>query len=354
MTRATRKLIKLHIPPGIDSSQVMQELVFKGATRISSDTATVKQILDVWQNNKTVICCGTIPQSFGADVVDILVTSSPHILTPNAINVLNGGPIVEQFERIVQQYGIDVGDHKSNSSGITGAPSIEDCKYCHYIKDNFYDKKIDNYRVTYRSSHFFVMPGLGQFINGYFLAIPFGHITSMAELGSTDLLRELLEVIDDVKYIINLTYGSPSILVWENGTGHGGYGKAKDSVVHAHVHIAPSTLSPKSIKSISGFSFDEITSKEIRDYGENSYLLLKGEDDSWFINDDPELYIPRQYIRQLLADEYKVGDIWNWRTHMFLEKICETMRDVNAALKANWENLPVRIRERVKDYVDNI
>lgn len=198
------------------------------------------------------------------------------------------------------------------------------------------------------------MPGLGQFLNGYFLIIPFKHIMSSAELETPELLSELLQVIEDIKYILKITYGTNNILVWENGTGNGGYGKAKDSIVHAHIHLVPSSLSPQAIKKISGFSFKKITSNELMDFGERSYLLLKG-DNSWFINDDPELYIPRQYIRQLLADEHQLKDgVWNWREYMFTDKIIETMRDVNNALKANWETLPNRIKHRVEPYINNV
>lgn len=353
MKKETRKLIKLIIPSEVNQLEIMNQLVFKGAVKISSDFITAKQILDAWHHNKSVICCGEVPESFRSLAIEVRIVTSDSAGLTNVIDINHD--IVKQFEYIAEKNNVDIGDHKSNSSGLTGFPSIADCKYCNYMKANFYDDRISNYRITYRSDHFAVMPGLGQFINGYFLVIPFHHIMSTGELTNPNLLLELFEVIDDMKYILNLTYNSSNILVWENGTGNGGYGKAKDSIVHAHVHLAPSSLSARQIQSISGFSFKEIHSKEIFDFGERSYLLIQGtEENQWFINDDPELYIPRQYIRQLIADEYDLGEVWNWRTHEFSDKILQTMADVNHALKNNWTRLPARIRERVSPFVNNV
>ena len=347
----TRKLFHLNISEGINPLEIMQPLQFKGATKISSESITAQQILDCWSHNKSVICYCDIPDSFKGLSTEIFVTNKP---SPQKNNIICTSNIAEQFKQIALSNNIDIGDHRSNSSGIAGAPTIADCKYCNYIKHNFYDTKINNYRITYKSENFFVMPGLGQFLKGYFLIIPFKHIMSTAELETPELLSELLQVIEDIKYILKLTYGTDDILVWENGTGNGGYGKAKDSIVHAHVHLIPSSLSPQAIQKVSGFSFKEITSNELMDFGERSYLLLKGTD-SWFINDDPELYIPRQYVRQLLADEHHLeGEVWNWREYMFTDKIIETMKDVNTALKTNWETLPERIKKRVEHYINNV
>lgn len=354
--RGTRKLIHLNIlSRDINPLEATLPLNFKGATKISSTTITANQILNCWSHNKTVICYGKVPDSFKDFALEINITDSQKNITPDTLNI-NSDSFVHDFKKVVEANNIDIGDHKNNSSGLTGTPTIDDCKYCNYIKNDFYDSKISNKRITYRSKNFFVMPGLGQFLPGYFLIIPFDHIMSTAELSSPDLLSEMLEVIEDIKYILKITYGTDQILVWENGTGNGGYGKAKDSIVHAHVHLIPSTLTPQSIKCMSGFSFKEITDNELMDYGERSYLLLKGNNsDYWFINDDPELYIPRQYIRQLLADEHDLkGEVWNWREYMFTEEIIKTMKSVNDAIKSNWTTLPKRIQERVSPFINNV
>ena len=64
---------------------------------------------------------------------------------------------------------------------------------------------------------------------------------------------------------------------------------------------------------------------------------------------DSNLYIPRQYVRQLLAEEYNIpGEGWNWRTHPYFEKMSMTDNQITSMLKENWDNLPQRIKDCTK------
>lgn len=204
-----------------------------------------------------------------------------------------------------------------------------------------------NERVLYKSKNFFVIPTLGKFITGYLLIIPFEHVMSNAEL-DIETLKEFETVLEDIEYLLRLTYHSHDVLVWENGSGKSGIGKAKDSIVHSHVHIAPSNLTFEDIESASGFPFEEITLDNLSRYKEHSYLLVRTSDHNlWEINNNPELYIPRQYVRQLLAQEYDIfsDEQWNWRTHPFREKMHITVAEIKSTIKSNWDILPERIKQ---------
>ena len=170
--------------------------------------------------------------------------------------------------------------------------------------------------------------------------------------------KEFLEVLNDIKYILQLTYNVPNVLVWENGSGNSGIGKAKDSIVHSHTHIAPSNMTCASIEDISGFPFKEISYDQIINHKNGSYLLIKNLTKSsnlsqnWKICQESGLYIPRQYIRQLLAEEYQLpGESWNWRTHHFKEKMLETDNQIITTLKENWLSLPQRIKDRTQNCI---
>lgn len=67
--------------------------------------------------------------------------------------------------------------------------------------------------------------------------------------------KEFLTVLEDISCILKMTYNVSNVLVWENGTGNSGIGKAKNSIVHAHTHIAPSNLNATTIETISDFPF---------------------------------------------------------------------------------------------------
>ena len=73
---------------------------------------------------------------------------------------------------------------------------------------------------------------------------------------------------------------------------------------------------------------------------------------TWKICQNPNLYIPRQYVRQLLAEEYNIpGECWNWRTHPHFNKMDLTNIQIVSTLKENWNNLPQRIKDRTKNHL---
>lgn len=341
--RKTRNLFILVGSP-TDLSIVLGTLNFKGL--ISNDYGmpiSLDQISEAFSKNKSVACAaddypGEIPQD--AIIINVMRSTGSNCQVNAPIILADLDDVATQFAKLTERLGFDIGDHKSNSSGLNGTPTIKDCVYCRYLAG---DVGI-NERTLYRSKKFFVMPGVGQFTTGYVLIMPIEHIMSNAELNPVDL-KEFEEVLEDMEYILKLTYGK-DVLVWENGSGHSGIGKAKDSIVHSHVHLAPSNLNAETIAEASGYPFTEITLEDLALYKEHSYLLVRTPDKvHWYINNDPKLYIPRQYVRQLLAEEYNIpGDMWNWRTFPFVDKLHQTVVDIQKALSENWDDLPERIK----------
>lgn len=317
----------------------LRHLQFKGTTILEEENINDNTINDVFSNNKSIIT-NSVPLSFNENAINISVVNGIILSNSETHYIdISSDDIVSQFERIAEKANCDIGDHKSNSSGLNGTPTQADCAYCRHIRNNFDD------RFIYSSKYFFVLPTLGQFIKGYLLIIPYRHVMSMAELTKEEL-KDFVQVLDDIKFILKRTYNCSNLLVWENGTGNGGIGKAKDSVVHAHLHIAPSNLSAKSIEEFSGFNFTTVKTQDLLNYGKHSYLLLQQDSNLWKINDNSNLYIPRQYIRQILAEEYEIsGEQWNWRKYPFRELMQETVNDISHFLDSIWFSLPQRIKE---------
>ena len=350
VVKRTRNLFVLTSEAAELIPRTLKEVQFKGANVSNVDQEiTSSDILNTYAQNKSLICANISPdlaRKFNPIQITLVSGSSQKFLTPYAHPCIDvSQDIVKQFEEIANALGCDIGDHVSNSSGLDGAPSVADCAYCQYLADptREYPKTI------YKNDDFFVYTTLGQFIPGYLLIIPLEHVMSIAELDSR-CKQEFLNVFDDVSYILKLTYHTDNILAWENGTGNSGKGKAKDSVVHAHVHVACSHLDEEQIQDISGFPMTSISFEDLSAYGQHSYLLLKDKyDANWKINDDPSLYIPRQYIRQLLADEYGIpGEEWNWRKYPFHERRIQATADIYHALKSNWNTLPDRIKQNTQ------
>lgn len=347
----TRNLFVLTGPEKYVAS-VLNELHFKGLVTIPHDVmVSDPMICEAFRNNKSVVCFeGKYTGKYSGDAVRIYVVNerTHTILDDLSIVIQDSTSFYVQFEKIAKRLNLDIGDHKSNSSGLNGAPSVKDCAYCRYLAG----QSADNERTIYSSENFFVIPTIGQFITGCLLLIPYQHIVSNAEL-SPALLEEFKLDIQDIEYMIRLTYNCSSVLVWENGTGSGGKGKAKDSIVHSHLHIYPSTLTSEMIESDLNYEFDTITLDDLHRYTEHSYLLIRSTDKNiWKIASNPALYIPRQYVRQLVAEEHGIeGDEWNWRTNHFSENMKQTVKEIFEALKRNWDQVPERVKKNTRSYL---
>ena len=324
-------------------NEVLPELQFKGSV-IVKDPINYDSVTTIFNNNKSIICSSEIAEfeRYHENPIYIEISDGPSFVYQNHINV-NSGNITKQFQDIVDKHNLDIGDHKSNSSGLNGVPTVSDCSYCKEFKHEVVDIP---HAILYKSKHFYVLATLGEFITGYLLIIPERHVMSMAELTAEER-SEFIDVLADTKFILNLAYGYDNFLVWENGSGNSGKGKAKDSVVHSHVHIAPSNLTPEKITKLSGISLDKICYTDLPNYNLHSYLLVGGKNyNEWFINNNPDVYIPRQFIRQILAEEHGItGEKWNWRVYPFLDLMKQMEDDFYAAVKNNWEKLPERIKK---------
>lgn len=329
-----------------DIEIALKHIQFKGVTVLTDNEINPQAVSEVFANNKSIVCtqfpsCDTLPIKIS------VVNSTNSIPMDNCINIALGN-IENQFEEIANKHGCDIGDHKSNSSGLTNAPSKDTCSYCLYLQN----KGPRPEKLIYASDHFFVITTLGEFIPGYWLIIPYEHVMSNAEMDFS-IQKELLSVIEDMCYLLDLTYGSSNYLVWENGTGNSGKGKSKDSVVHAHTHIAPSTLTAEKIEELSGFHFEKISTEELSRYNLHSYLLIKDTANTWRISNNPNTYIPRQYVRQLIADEYGIpGEQWNWRKYPYEEQMLQSYYDMAEAILKNWDSLPDRIKKRTREHVN--
>lgn len=331
--KSTRNLFLL-VGPQQSTSKVIAELNFKGMVSFPyGREITDALVSSVFNDNKSVVCA--IDDYSGKEYLEkaIVLQAKDFVHAPN---------IAKAFEDIVNVCNCDIGDHRSNSSGLNGTPTVADCAYCRYLAGF----PAENERTVYRSENFFVLTTVGQFIHGALLIIPFEHMMSIGEL-NPKLIPEFENVLEDVEYLLKLTYHCPSVLVWENGSGNCGVGKAKDSIVHAHVHIYPSQYTSESVQEVSGFPFETITLHELPKYKMHSYLLMRTPDYSkWKINNNPSLYIPRQYVRQLVAEEHGMAEDegWNWRTHPFRQKMYETVEQMKATIVENMDILPERIQ----------
>lgn len=308
---------------------------------------SLEEMKKVFEKNKSIVCRNdNIPQCLlmGTDAISIYATDSTMTVL-GAKNIINTNQNIQvQFMQIAEKYSVDIGDHSSNAT-VQG-PKKSDCIFCKLMKGIMEPPR----PILYESDNFIVVPGNGAFMEGYIMILPKAHVMSCAELDISQR-KEMLEVIADVKYILGSIYKS-NILVWENGSGSSGKGKPKTSIVHAHIHACPSKLNILETTKVTGVPVNKICIENLANYSENSYLLICDYDDQWYISYDSELYIPRQFIRQLIALEHNIaGELWNWREYPFWEEMNKNGDDFLKYVSGNWNNLSPRIRARTEKFV---
>lgn len=343
---------------------------YKGLTTLYTRESSFSSplIREELNNNKSVVCMepfNTIQENisrvFFITVLNSLTNKKKAINTNSEFIIdlgkVNEYPIIQQFETIANLLNCDIGDRYTNDSGNNTGPSVKTCNYCKFINNDYQiknSKNINGNQIIYSNNSFIVMPTIGEICKGYLLIIPRRHCMSCAEFNQEEVL-DFLQVLEDIRYILAETYGNESkLLIWENGTSSSSKGKAIDSIVHTHVHISPSNLTADDISKRLKLYFKNIKfSTEIQNYGhDNSYLLIHRKNDRWNILNNSGIYIPRQFVRQMLAEEYGVPEEWNWRTHPNYEKLQQTVSDIQMMLKTNWEKIPEHIKNNTRNFID--
>ncbi len=301
-------------------------------------------IQNVFGHNKNVIHAMT--------VYDINLSK----YNPIVINVIKKGTnctlmqlgledIINDFPKILDRKDIDVEDHvRDDSNSIKN--STENCMLCKIVEGN----PIRPEHILYESKNFFAVPGLGAFFDGYVMIVPKKHIMSFAELEEEEF-EEFLQVLNDMKFILKSVY-KKEIFVFECGSGKNGGGKHATSIVHAHIHLAPTDMPVLSCIQKSGIHPGLIDSKDLQNYGTYPYMLYIDQSDNWYIASDPDTYYPRQHPRQVLADYMKMPKgSYNWREFKHEEKMDTIAKEIYSFLKNNLDSLPVWIKKSTEKFL---
>lgn len=257
--------------------------------------------------------------------------------------------IKQQFDEIADKYHIDTGDYIPD--GRIKQPTKKDCILCKIYKDRKNPQKKPMDMVIYESENFYVCPAKGALVEGYLMICPKEHILSVAALPKVQR-NELLNVIEDVNYILKEIYNT-EILMFEHGSGEEGKCKHEKSIIHAHVHVLPTDIriTEDQMKMI---SMQKVTYDTLHQYDKVPYFwyITDSSMQEMYITADPEVYIPRQYARQILAENLGIkGELWNWRKNDFKPKINDTLMEIAEYLKKNHFRLPLRIRTRTMPFL---
>ena len=323
--------------------------VIKGFKAISIvkelSTAVVE---NVFRHNKNVLYVAENME------LDLIIKFRPIVLNcvegeSKAKNLQLGTKnILEDFPKILDSYDIDVGDHVFFDSTATDPEEIKkNCFLCKVVEG----KPDKPEHILYESDNFIVIPGLGAFFDGYVMIVPKKHIMSFAEL-SKEEYQEFLRVLNDIRFILKSVY-KKEIFVFECGSGRDGGGKHTTSIVHAHIHLAPTDMPVLDEIHKSGLYPAQIEPLDlISNFGQYPYMLYIDQKDNWYITSDPNTYFPRQHPRQVLADYMGLEKgQYNWRNYPMREKLDIIAEEIYSFCRKEFDNLPRWIQEAVTKYL---
>ena len=160
------------------------------------------------------------------------------------------------------------------------------------------------------------------------------------------MMEEYLEVERDIECILKNMYHE-NVGFYEHGTGPNGAVGLK-SIVHMHVHVMLGNELKTEYRNM--LSMKKIT--DITVAKNESYFWYKwtAEGEQWIVW-DPEVYIQRQFHRQVFAEERGLAkDQFNWRKTAFSDMTKTNVWQLYRYLAYN--NSDPRIKARTNDFVE--
>lgn len=325
------------------------------------------EVSQIHRNNKNAAFCLPFDMvedlSSGTIVINVGESDPDRDFFDNVVIVdeNDDSSLISQLQVIADKYDIDLGDYIEEHGLVKKQQNTDDCLLCRLYRDGTryrevygpYDprevKKISLMNtILFESKNFYVIPAKGALVEGYVMIVPKGHYLSFAAL-PPELLKEALQVLQDIKSIFAHIFGD-EFVVFEHGTGAQG-SKHEKSIVHAHLHVVPFSMvmTPETRKA---YHLTPIDIRNLSTYSKVPYLLYTDSETNWCISADPDVYIPRQCVRQLIGDGLGLdGTLWNWRHHNFMCKITDTVNHYYNYLRKNYLTLPENISKGVSDFM---
>lgn len=300
------------------------------------EISDISQVSKVWENNKT-------PVILGATMVNC-----PAIYLPE-----EGFADDKAFIEFCHENGFECGEM---ITGIKYDSNQERCILCELASLKgmpttlaTYNRVVDNEVdcIIYSSPHFYVTSELGALKQGYLMIVPKQHILSVAQFYPA-LMVEYNQVCKDLEYILQGAYPEATgVTFMEHGSAPGGITSHKKSIVHAHTHVVTDfRLSEHHKRMVKLAPIDDISLASETHY----FSYQEGSDGQLMICMDSNVYVQRQFPRQVMAEELKLAPgQYNWRKVGFEENVHATLFHVFNYLK-NAE-LPKRIADRTRGFV---
>lgn len=298
----------------------------------------IEEIEFVWRRNKTPIIVSN--HFTHQDLKKYEVVEIPESLIGK----------IEEFTDFCHANEFECGEYRTGKVFDT---SLERCVLCEIARhkgmenleryNQFVDKPVDC--IIYESPNFYVVPELGALKQGFLMIVPKKHILSVAQFPE-ELMSEYYEVCKDVEKMLRKAFNGKVVSFFEHGSGPSGMTSHKKSIVHAHTHVVVDFILKKKYQDMVQMKVcNNISVAKNVHY----FSYQEGTDGKLLIAMDPEVYVQRQFPRQVMADELGLAPgQYNWRGHEFNEVTDATLFYLHRMLKKEKAG---RVYERTRAFV---
>ena len=299
------------------------------------------EIQSVWEKNKTPVIEGE--EKDYPEITGYIMKKVPEELIDD----------IDEFTHFCHENGFECGEFRTGEVYDTREERCFMCEIAAHrgfkslvAYNRHVDKAVDC--IIYESPNFYVLPELGALKQGYVMIIPKEHYLSVAQT-PTSLSDEYHEVMEDVEKILQKTYHENGTVVFmEHGSGPSGKTSHKKSIVHAHTHVVIDfKLKEKYKRMVQLRPCQDIT--EAKDVHYFSYQ--EGSNGQLMISMDPEVYVQRQFPRQVMAEELGFApNQYNWQKNEF-KKVTDAMLFHICNTLQTWDDASLRIKRRTEGFV---
>ena len=317
-------------------AHLLEKIRFEAVSYIEDES----EVTSVWKRNKTPI---------------ILESNMSREFRRNHECVYVPGTFTDPKEFIEFSHGLKVecGEFMSKEKFDTSKDFCFLCKiasregYATTTEFNIYTPKYDDL-VIYESEHFDVKVELGCIQPGLVMISPKKHILSAAQIPD-DQIEEYVQAKHDVEFLLKCSLGDAPVIFFEHGSAPDGFSTHQRSIVHAHVHVAWGVKFPQKY-----LDMVCLQPTDIRELATKKYLSYQeGADGEFLAVYDPEVYVQRQYPRQVMGELLGVkNEKTNWRNESFEENFWITYDRWYIFLTENWDKLPERIKKATEAFCE--
>lgn len=297
------------------------------------------EIQRVWQNNKTPIMVANHISKL--DIISYQLIDVQEDLIGD----------IQAFTAFCHSHEFECGEYRTGEVYDT---KFERCFMCELARhkgfldlvkyNQFVEKPVDC--IIYESPNFYVVPELGALKQGYLMIVPKRHILAVAQFPEA-LMPEYHEVCQDVEEMLLKAFNGKTVSFIEHGSGPSGKTSHKKSIVHAHTHVVVDWCLKKKYQEMVQMKVCNDISVA-RDVHYFSYQ--EGTKGDLLVSMDPEVYVQRQFPRQIMAEELELApDQYNWRWYEFDEITHASLFRLNKMLREEQEGS--RIWTRTRDFV---